>query len=300
MILDLGKFVAGERRYWDELEGALDRLENDPSPNLSIEELQRFHYLYQRSMGDLAKVSTFAAAPELHHYLESLVARAYGEAHDTRRSHARFAPWRWFFQTFPQTFRRRVGSFWLSLAVTLGGCAFGALALAIDADAKRVIMPSDSLDQTPLERVKSEEAPGKDRLQGVKGRFSAELMTHNTQVVFTTMALGMTWGVGTVVSLFYNGVILGAIAWDYTQAGQTRFLAGWLLPHGSIEIPAILLAGQAGFVLAGALIGWGRRTSRRRRLREIAPDLVTLADGALPAGVGRIGGSLSSRNIISP
>src|SRR5436309_2456919 len=143
MILDLGKFVAGERRYWDELETMLDSLENEPAPDLPIEQLQRFHYLYQRSMADLAKVSTFAATPEIHEYLQSLVARAYGEAHETRRTHARFRFWRWFFQTFPQTFRRQAQAFWLSLGVTIAGCAFGAAALAIDRDAKRVIMPFD-------------------------------------------------------------------------------------------------------------------------------------------------------------
>ena len=38
---------------------------------------------------------------------------------------------------------------------------------------------------------------------------------------------------------------------DYISGGQSAFLAGWLLPHGSIEIPAILLGGQAGFLVAG-------------------------------------------------
>ena len=32
---------------------------------------------------------------------------------------------------------------------------------------------------------------------------------------------------------------------DYILAGESVFLLGWLLPHGAIEIPAILLAGQA-------------------------------------------------------
>jgi uncharacterized membrane protein SpoIIM required for sporulation len=54
---------------------------------------------------------------------------------------------------------------------------------------------------------------------------------------------------------------------------------GWLLPHGSIEIPAILLAGQAGFILAGALIGWQQSLSLRMRLRIISADLVTLICG---------------------
>ena len=86
-------------------------------------------------------------------------------------------------------------------------------------------------------------------------------MTHNTRVTILAMAMGMTFGVGTLILLFYNGVILGAVATDYVVGHQAVFLAGWLLPHGAIEIPAILLGGQAGFILAGALIGWADRTS---------------------------------------
>jgi uncharacterized membrane protein SpoIIM required for sporulation len=94
------------------------------------------------------------------------------------------------------------------------------------------------------------------------------------------LAFGLTFGVGTLILLFYNGVILGAVAADYILAGQGLFLAGWLLPHGSVEIPAILLGGQAGLVLAGALIGWGEHTSRSQRLRAVARDLVAIVAGA--------------------
>ena len=41
----------------------------------------------------------------------------------------------------------------------------------------------------------------------------------------------------------------------------------------------MLIAGQAGLMLAGALIGWGQRTTIRARLRAIAPDLTTLICG---------------------
>ena len=56
-------------------------------------------------------------------------------------------------------------------------------------------------------------------------------------------------------------------------------LLGWLLPHGAVEIPSILVAGQAGLVLAGALIGWGTRLTLRARLRQVSHDLVTLIGG---------------------
>jgi uncharacterized membrane protein SpoIIM required for sporulation len=91
--------------------------------------------------------------------------------------------------------------------------------------------------------------------------------------------MGLTWGVGTIVVLLYNGVILGGICVDYVGAGEGTFLAAWLLPHGSVEIPAILLAGQGGLMLARAVIGWGRRVSFSRRLRAILPDLATLIGG---------------------
>ena len=79
--------------------------------------------------------------------------------------------------------------------------------------------------------------------------------------------------------LFYNGIILGLVGVDYILAGQTTFLLGWLLPHGVIEILAILIGGQAGLMLAGALIGWGQRLSIAARLRAISRDLVTLIFG---------------------
>ena len=37
--------------------------------------------------------------------------------------------------------------------------------------------------------------------------------------------------------------------------------------------------GKAAFVLAGALIGWGRRVRLRDRLRQVVPDVATLAFG---------------------
>lgn len=279
MIIDLQKFFAAERSFWDELEKMLVRMENDPERTLSLEELQRFHYLYERASAGLARISTFASEPETRRYLESLISRAYGEIHETREKPHRLRPLQWFFMTLPQTFRRRIGAFWLSCAVTLVGCAFGVLALAIDPGAKPVLLPFDHLHGDPAERVAEEERALKDEMAGAKATFSGHLMQNNIRVSINALALGITWGIGTLILLFYNGVILGAVAFDYIRAGQAKFLVGWLLPHGSFEIPAILIAGQAGLLLGSALIGWGNRLSLRERLRQIGPDLVTLIFG---------------------
>lgn len=279
MIIDLERFSAAERPLWQELERLLDRMESENSFRLNLEQAKRFNYLYERTSADLAKVVTFSAEPELRRYLESLVARAYSEIHETRSGRKRFAPLAWFMQTLPQTFRRHVKAFYLSVAITIVGCIFGAGALAFDPEAKAVIMPFAHLQGDPADRVAREESARHDHMSGSKASFSGQLMTHNTRVSILTLALGMTWGLGTIMMLFYNGVILGAVALDYVRAGQTKFLLGWLMPHGVIEIPAILIAGQAGLMLANALVGWGSRERLAARFRATAPDLVTLIFG---------------------
>ncbi len=279
MIVDLQRFIASERPVWNELERVLDRLEASPQVRLKLDELQRFYELYERAAASLAKLTTFSAEPETHRYLESLTARAYGEIHETRRKQRRARPVKWLLETFPRTFRRHIRVFYLSLAITMAGTVFGGLATAFDPESRSVTMPFGHDRLRPSERVKQEETRTEDRLAGRKTTFSAYLMTHNIQVSILTLALGTSWGVGTILMLFYNGIALGAISVDYIHDGQTRFLLGWLMPHGVVEIPAILVAGQAGLLLAGALIGWGRRVPLRSRLRAVSRDLMNLTFG---------------------
>jgi len=281
VIIDLEKFLRNERPYWTELEGLLHRLENNPNQPFELAAVKRFHYLYERTAAGLVKVNTFASEPETRRYLEGLVARAYGEIHETRDRARLFSPWRWLFQTFPQTFRRHVRAFWLAIGITIAGVIFGGIAAAFDPDAKTALLPEmfSSHLSDPSERVAREERRPNRATAAQLSSFSAQLMVNNIMVSIKALALGMTWGVGTVVILFYNGIILGLISVDYVGAGQTTFLLAWLLPHGVIELPAVLIGGQAGLVLAGALVGWGRRLRLRARLRAITPDLATLICG---------------------
>lgn len=279
MIIDLHQFMEKERPYWTELESFLDRMDRDMAYRPDLAELRRFHYLYSRCCSDLSRLASFVTETQIQHYLESLVARAYSEIHETRKHQMRFSLKEWLVATLPQTFRRHIRYFILAALVMLFGSVLGSAFLSMIPTAKEVVMPFPHLLVKPSERVAYEEKSKTDRMEGAKAGFSAQLMTHNTRVAITTFALGATYGAGTFVLLLYNGVILGAVCWDYIWDGQLRFLVGWLLPHGSVEIPAILIAGQAGFVLAGAIIGWGDRTPIRRRLRSIGADVITLMGG---------------------
>ncbi len=278
MIINLQQFIDHEQPVWDELEGLLVRIAREPFGSFDLDELKRFHYLAERTSADLVHIRAFVTQTDLQNYLESLVSRAFGEIQEKQANRMRFRPIHWFLKVFPRTFRRRARCFSLAVAITLVGMMFGGGAVVFDPEAKVALMPFSHLQGDPSKRVAKEEAKQEVEMHG-KGAFSAQLMTHNTKVSILLLALGISWGVGSVILLFYNGAILGAVMADYLIAGEGVFLMGWLLPHGSIEIPAILIAGQAGLLLAGAMIGWGNRFSLKMRLRSILPDLTTLIGG---------------------
>lgn len=281
MIVNLERFVNEERAKWERLDTLLRLRAKDPWRPLPLEEALELERLYQRASADLARLTTFAAEPEARRYLEALVARAYAEVHGAEASVRRVRPWHWFLYTLPQTFRRRLGAFRLAAALLVLGCVFGMLAVALDPDAKSALMPFSHLRMDPSQRVAAEErGDNLSELDGQRGSFAGYLMVHNTQVTLLSMALGLSWGVGTLVIVFSNGVMLGAVAIDYLVAGQGVFLLGWLLPHGVVEIPAVLVGSQGGFVLAEALVGRGQRRRLHDRLRAAAPDVVTLCLGA--------------------
>ncbi len=82
-----------------ELEKMLNRLEANPDEQLPLAQVQRFHLLYERTAADLARIMTYSSEPETRRFLENLVARAYGEIHETREKQRRFFPLQWFFKT---------------------------------------------------------------------------------------------------------------------------------------------------------------------------------------------------------
>jgi uncharacterized membrane protein SpoIIM required for sporulation len=291
MIIDLHRFIASERASWAELEGELKRLRSEPHRRMTVEEAMRFHYLYEKVSSDLAKISTFASEPATRLYLESLIGRAYAEIHETRGKATRFAPWRWILRGFPIAFRRHIVAFWVATAIFLSGLLFGGLAVSLDPEAKSALIPAQfsNLLGNPTQRVKEEEAADHDPLAGANASFSATLMTNNIRVSILALAGGITAGVLSAILLFYNGILLGLVASDYFGAGQGVFLMAWLLPHGVIEIPAILVGGQAGLLLGHAIVrlvchAIFRKTHRkfnRESLRAISSDLTMLVVGVV-------------------
>jgi hypothetical protein len=149
VILDVERFLRAEQPYWRELETALTAFEHDPGHHASLQDLARFHYLYQRAATSLARLTANSGDPEVRAHLEALVARAYGEIHQGRSRKSGFSFWQWLRAGFPPAFRRHIGAFWLSLAITIAGLVFGWTILRVSPDSKLVLMPFQGLMETP-------------------------------------------------------------------------------------------------------------------------------------------------------
>ncbi|MCL2398286.1 MAG: stage II sporulation protein M [Defluviitaleaceae bacterium] len=86
---------------------------------------------------------------------------------------------------------------------------------------------------------------------------SAVIMTNNIRVSIMALAFGITAGIGTIWILFYNGMIVGALASFIAATGGSRdTLIFWslILPHGVPELAAIFLSGACGLMIGKALI----------------------------------------------
>jgi uncharacterized membrane protein SpoIIM required for sporulation len=149
-----------------------------------------------------------------------------------------------------------------------------------------VLLPADYL-RNPGQRVHEEEQGQGQHLDSAQteAAFSAQLIRHNIQVALLAAALGMTFGIGTALLLFENGVLLGAVAVHYTHQGFGLFMTAWLLPHGVFEIPSILIAGQAGFYLARLLLRRREDRNVRQSMREWLVLVAGLAMMLVWAGV---------------
>ena len=100
MIIDLQRFVETERPYWAELETMLDRLETTTNLTLTLEQVQRFHQLYERTSADLARITTFSVrAGDAPLPGTSGGARLMGKFMRRGRTQRRIFPLQWFFQT---------------------------------------------------------------------------------------------------------------------------------------------------------------------------------------------------------
>jgi stage II sporulation protein M len=107
------------------------------------------------------------------------------------------------------------------------------------------------------------------------------IFLNNAQVATMAYVLGVFFGIVPVIIVAFNGLMLGVFVTYFVRSGviSIREAILGILPHGIIEIPAILLAATSGVLLYKALLrGWGTRMALESlKLYAISVGMLLLA-----------------------
>ncbi len=277
--MDLSTFLQQRRPDWRRLEEILERVENSGPLLLSDDEAVTFGRLYRRTASDLNQAQTFVSGEATVRFLNDLVARAYLAIYGNDP----VRPWAaivWLIRAYPAVFRRNLRPLGLATLLCILGAAFGYLVSRFDpATARAHLLPSGMSMIQP--RGEGEGDPTPLQSTGDFAAFSSLLFTHNLQVSLVAFALGIALGIGTVWLMFANGVLLGALGAVFAEAGQVRSFATGVLPHGVLELPAVLIAGGAGLRLAQEIFR-ARPWPRRDELARAGKEALLLVSGCVP------------------
>jgi uncharacterized membrane protein SpoIIM required for sporulation len=142
-----------------------------------------------------------------------------------------------------------------SLAVFAAGTVFGAALLSVRPDLRSHVVPP-GMEESFQQWRQGRHLPASAENQVMALGFYS---VNNPLVsIMAASSAISSFGGGTVVSMWRNGAILGALGQDMAEAGKLGFLLASLAPHGLTEIPGAIIAGAAGLCLAWALIAPGR------------------------------------------
>jgi len=292
--VNIERFIAERTPVWQRLDDLLRDVESAQHP--SREQLHELVELYRRTASDLNRARSHTANPELLGYLNQLTGRAYrtiySAGHETRIG-AAFA--KLVAHEIPAAFRRERIAVLVAASIFLLGTLFGAIAVIADSANGPRLVPREFFTRSPHERVEHIEN-GDERIDSVDkaAYFGASLYTHNIKVACLTFGAGALTIIGGLWLLFYNGVILGAIAMMYLLDGVSVFFFDWVGPHGALELPSIIFAGAAGLLTGRALL-MPRNLTRQASVRRVLPDVWRMMIGAALTLVcaGLIEGSFS-------
>jgi uncharacterized membrane protein SpoIIM required for sporulation len=276
--MKLEAWLRERRPVWKRLETIVDQLLRSGPRRTGGRNIAELIEVYQSACADLARLRAIGAEPALVEPLNRLVIRAHGQIY--RGSAA--SPWhlgRFFLRDYPRLFRRTWKFTFASFLVSLAAAFAGYWTVQDNPQIVADVMGGND-----------REFYGEKTIADIRERFghqsnplfSSLIISNNVKVALLAFALGITFGVGTIGVLAVNGAMVGGLTGAFAKSGLAWKMWMVLLPHGALELSAIVIAGGAGLMVGYGLCCPGRRT-RRRALREDVIVAMQLAAGLIPA-----------------
>ncbi|MBI1749374.1 MAG: stage II sporulation protein M [Acidobacteria bacterium] len=255
---------------------------------LTHAELQELGLLYRQAASDLATVREDRSSQMLAQYINQLLARAHNLIYMGRKAGSTQGLVHFYTETYPRIFREHLAHTLVAFIVFAAGALAAFLVSLRDPSFPRYLLSGPMVDTIERQEMWTHS------IVTMKPLASSAIMTNNLGVAFVTFAMGITAGLGTLWMMLLNGVLLGVIGAACWQAGMSVKLWSFVAPHGTLELPAIFIAGGAGLRVARAWLFPGL-LPRRESLARGGGAAVRLLLGTIPMLVvaGIIEGFLS-------
>ena len=277
--------VASGTPRWSSFAQQLDRAQRSGLKSLGEDGVRDFVAEYRDLAADLARLQTAARGREREEvfYLSRLMAGAHNLLYRGRSLTFKDV-WRTFAVDAPREVRRSLGPIALAAVLLFGPAAIAYTAVVRNPGVARVFIPAGMLDRAEdgVRRAKTGRGYISDP-ELFRPVMATSIIANNVQVTFAAFAMGIAFGIGTVIVLVTNGVSLGGVFGLYASKGIASLLVKFVAPHGVLELTAICIAGGAGFLVAAALLVPGNRPrsealreNGRRAIRLVAASTVLL------------------------
>jgi uncharacterized membrane protein SpoIIM required for sporulation len=226
---------------------------------------------------DLAYAKTFYPKSKTTSYLNGLAAGFHQSIYRNKKEKANRFVYFWQYE-LPLVFRQYHRQILYSFIFFIISFFIGVLSAKYDNSFVRLIMGDDYVNMTNENIAKGDPF-------GVYKSFDSFIMfwmiaKNNITVMVQTFLLGITFSVGTIASLFKNGVMVGSFQYYFISKGYgLASVAIWI--HGTLEISTIILAGAAGLVLGNSIL-FPKTYTRFVSLKKGAKDGMKIALGIVP------------------
>lgn len=268
------RWLEKRKPHWDKLEKLLDQSAKGGLKSLSRSDLQELSLAYRQIAADLAAIREDPASVHFARYINQLLVRAHNTIYSGRRASPK-ALFFFFWDTYPVTFRRNLKHCLLATSIFAVAGLVGAILTYQNPDFKVKLLGPQMVDTIQKREMWTHS------IVGIKPLASSAIMTNNMSVGFTTFALGITAGLGTIYMMAFNGLLIGVIGMACWLSGMSLQLWSFVAPHGVLELPAIFIAGGAGLRIAQGLLFPGV-LSRKDSLAKAGQEAVQLVLGTIP------------------
>ena len=242
------KFILERKEYWEKTYNIITQIEEKGITSLSEEDFLEFPNLYRKICTDSQTAKMLDLSPDLIEYVANLTTNAHTILYSSpKKSADRFFDF--FSHDFPFAFFKN----WIYILVIFilffGSAILTGVIVYKNPQYVNNILPKQSIEQMK-DMYKNEMQYDLSQRFYMAGFY----ISNNISIAFTSFVLGVTFGLGTILEVLYNGMVIGAVTGLLISAGSGTIFFNFVVAHSAFELLGIVLSAGAGFAIGSSLI----------------------------------------------